>query len=604
MTGGLPSRLPGGTERGPAAAGNRFNPTIVEKGANMTRRPPRLALAIALCSCSIPALVAWRAGPAESQDPQPARGRLEILAAVVAKDLSTRPVPKFSLEIRGEPLVSGEEPKARLVTGFDGRVSADLEPGRYRVVSPSPLRFEDQELSWDIECEVVVDGTRIIELSNDNATRTAILADRTHDSDAVVFERARPSVVIVETESGHGSGFLVDRTGLIVTNDHVLGKTRYVAVQIDRERKYPATIVARDKDHDVGVIRVNPDALAGVTPLRLVAPDAAITVGERVLAIGSPLTARTTMLTAGVVSKVEADTVTSDVNINPGNSGGPLLNLQGAVIGINTFGQRSASGGPGIAGIIRAHLAIRPIADARGAATSTASPPLELLPVLPTMPYPVPALRLQARTKFEPKKYHADAGDIDVDLVTPPLAFYLQNETAIKAAEARRSRGKNASEVHPGEDVYQWQADAGEWDAVVAIRATPEVAMTGRSKTGRSVGALFGVMTHASYRFKTDFRGMRLLRGGVEIRPIVPGRICEAVEQEAGFNHLRDIGCLGQYLYSPEAFAPGEPLELHIFTEDVPGMAKVLKLPQALVDRVWSDFKPYRDSLETPAEGK
>jgi S1-C subfamily serine protease len=82
-------------------------------------------------------------------------------------------------------------------------------------------------------------------------------------------------------------------------------------------------------------------------------------VGERVLAVGSPL-ATEGILTTGIVSRVESDAIISDVNINPGNSGGPLLNFRGQVIGITTFGVQEPGRGPGISGIVRIHLVYCP----------------------------------------------------------------------------------------------------------------------------------------------------------------------------------------------------------------------------------------------------
>jgi hypothetical protein len=320
-------------------------------------------------------------------------------------------------------------------------------------------------------------------------------------------------------------------------------------------------------------------------------------VGEQVVAIGSPLTVKGPILTTGVVSRVEAETITSDININPGNSGGPLLNLGHEVIGITTFSQQSGVGEPGIAGIVRAGTAAKIIEEVRAAAEATEPPPVEQLPVPPPSAYPIAALRSLVHAKLDPKKYHLEAGDIEIDIATPPLLYYVQNEAAIKAAETRRKRSKSNPVSPEGEEVCQWQADAGAWDAVVTVRAMPEVTMTGGSRAGRAFGALFGVVTPASYRFKADSREMRLLRDGVEVRPIVPGRLCQTVEEQAGLNRLRDVGCLGLYQYAPDAFAPGAALELRVFAGDAPAAPKVVKLMPTLVETVWADFEPYFESL-------
>ena len=97
-------------------------------------------------------------------------------------------------------------------------------------------------------------------------------------AETIVFERARHSVFVIETESGYGSGFLVDGGGLIVTNDHVIRNTRYLAVGVTPERKYPAVVVMRDVQRDVALIRVHPQAVAGCTPLPFSGSAAAVAI--------------------------------------------------------------------------------------------------------------------------------------------------------------------------------------------------------------------------------------------------------------------------------------------------------------------------------------
>src|SRR5690606_15240127 len=146
-----------------------------------------------------------------------------------------------------------------------------------------------------------------------------------------------------------------------------------------------------------------PSTIYGRPVLPLLADGAGsveLVTGERVLAIGSPL-ASETILTAGLVSKVEAGAIYSDVNINPGNSGGPLFNARGEVVGINTFGM-SAGSGPGVSGIVRIHIAGPVIEQARGSLSSP-PPSSDKLPVPSLFTFPAAELRVEAlRTKFRP----------------------------------------------------------------------------------------------------------------------------------------------------------------------------------------------------------
>ncbi len=393
-----------------------------------------------------------------------APSRLEIFVAVVAGDLSIRPVPKHRFRIVPDPSQEGGWPGIDLTTGFDGRAATEMPPGRYRLTSVEPLRWESGLLTWDVPFEIASSLTTRLELSSDNASRTAAPTVAGVGDEAALFRRARPAVFLVEADTGHGSGFLVDPAGLVVTNYHVVGHARYVAVKIDSRHKYPASILALDKEHDVAVIRVNPKVVAGIAPLPLVRTDPqvdSIEVGQKVIAIGSPLTQEAVM-TTGLVSKIQTDSIISDININPGNSGGPLLNLSGEVVGITTFALQAGSG-PGISGIVRIRLAEAPIAEARSKTAETPAPAATLLPVPPETLFPAAALRDMLNSDAEVDPYQFEAGKIDVQVLTPPLLHSLSKQSALRAAEQQRKRRKGGEEgmLDPRDDFFEWRSEGG-----------------------------------------------------------------------------------------------------------------------------------------------
>ena len=168
-----------------------------------------------------------------------------------------------------------------------------------------------------------------------------------------VYAAASPSVVSVRTESGSGTGFLVDSNGTIVTNAHVVGDASQVQVRFtDDGDLHPAQVLGVDASTDLAAIKVDAGAANGVRPLALADSDKA-TVGDPVVAIGYPLGLDRTA-TAGIVSGLEREiqapngfsidkVIQTDAPINPGNSGGPLLNAQGQVIGVNS--QIATAGG-------------------------------------------------------------------------------------------------------------------------------------------------------------------------------------------------------------------------------------------------------------------
>ena len=172
-----------------------------------------------------------------------------------------------------------------------------------------------------------------------------------------VYKKAVPSVVNITSttvgfdffygavpQQGQGSGFVIDKAGHILTNQHVIGDNpRRLEVTLSNRKKYQAEIVGLDKSHDLAVIQIKAE---GLTPAVL-GDSHGLQVGQKVFAIGNPFGLNGTM-TRGIVSSIRSvrepeggavidEAIQTDAPINPGNSGGPLLNSRGEVIGINTL---------------------------------------------------------------------------------------------------------------------------------------------------------------------------------------------------------------------------------------------------------------------------
>lgn len=137
-----------------------------------------------------------------------------------------------------------------------------------------------------------------------------------------------------------GSGFIIDRDGYIVTNNHVIERADEIIVKLADGEEYKASMVGTDPKTDLALIKIDPSRK--LPPLKLGNSDA-LKIGGWVVAIGSPFGLEQTV-TAGIVSAKGRvigagpydDFIQTDASINPGNSGGPLLNLSGEVVGINT----------------------------------------------------------------------------------------------------------------------------------------------------------------------------------------------------------------------------------------------------------------------------
>jgi serine protease Do len=137
-----------------------------------------------------------------------------------------------------------------------------------------------------------------------------------------------------------GSGFVIDKQGLILTNNHVIEDADEIVVRLSDGSEHKGKLLGRDKKTDIALVRI--DKARAVNPVALGDSDK-LEVGEWVMAIGNPFGLENTV-TAGIVSAKGRHIgpgpyesfIQTDASINPGNSGGPLINLHGEVVGINS----------------------------------------------------------------------------------------------------------------------------------------------------------------------------------------------------------------------------------------------------------------------------
>ncbi len=197
-----------------------------------------------------------------------------------------------------------------------------------------------------------------------------------------VFQEASPSVVNITTttivmdffsvypQKGAGSGSIIDPSGYILTNYHVVRDANKITVTLINGKKYPARLVGADPENDLAVIKIDPEK--PLKPLPLGDSDT-LKVGQKVYAIGNPFGLNST-LTTGIISAlgrplsteegvVIEDVIQTDAPINPGNSGGPLLDTNGRMIGINTAIFTPSGGSVGIGFAIPVNTAKELIPD-------------------------------------------------------------------------------------------------------------------------------------------------------------------------------------------------------------------------------------------------
>src|SRR5215467_7403350 len=190
--------------------------------------------------------------------------KVQLRVILVDKDLNQKPVPFFVVSFKG----AAKTPEVK--TGLDGSVETQLPAGKYEVTTSKPAVLGGKRFTWNLR--VTLTGTdQKLDLTNDNARMEELAISATPVSAGPgdlteQFKRLKNSVVTVKSESGHGSGFFVDAKGLVLTNQHVVSESEYLAVQFDREHKVPAKLIAADSEKDVALLWVNMAAFPNATP--------------------------------------------------------------------------------------------------------------------------------------------------------------------------------------------------------------------------------------------------------------------------------------------------------------------------------------------------
>lgn len=156
-------------------------------------------------------------------------------------------------------------------------------------------------------------------------------------------------------QRGQGSGFIIDRRGYILTNNHVVADAKLLEVTLIGGKKLRAQLIGKDPSTDIAVIKI-PES--EVPKVAMLGDSDKLRVGQRAIAIGNPFGLEHTV-TSGIVSalnrhvRLSADSeahrmIQTDASINPGNSGGPLINTKGEVVGITSAIFSTSGGAMGI----------------------------------------------------------------------------------------------------------------------------------------------------------------------------------------------------------------------------------------------------------------
>jgi Do/DeqQ family serine protease len=261
---------------------------------------------------------------------------------------------------------------ALLISGraADAQIQSPLQDNRVVPGSATDLRLSYAPIVKRVAPAVV------------NVYAAKVVENRNPLFDDPIFRRffGGPDAPRDQVQRSLGSGVIVDSSGLVVTNNHVIEGADQVKVSLADKREFEAEIVLKDSRSDLAVLRLK-DARERFAPIELADSDA-LQVGDVVLAIGNPFGVGQTV-THGIVSAVARTQVgitdyqffiQTDAAINPGNSGGALVDATGRLAGINTAIFSRSGGSQGIGFAIPANMVRVVVASARGGGTVVKRP--------------------------------------------------------------------------------------------------------------------------------------------------------------------------------------------------------------------------------------
>ena len=422
-----------------------------------------------------------------------------------------------------------------------------------------------------------------------------------------LYEAVSPAVVQVSTDGGLGSGFLVTPFGHIATNYHVIRHSRYLAVQFPDGRKVKAVVAAINPQFDMAVLKVNSEVVEGIKPLRVLPEERETTmkVGIPVVAIGSPLNQKF-LMTQGILSKVSDTTVLGDFLLQAGNSGGPLMNSQGEVVAINTFGDGSIGGAVRVSALREFLRSPELLAE-----SVDTEPPPEQLKSVSSARYPIDVLNQKVEGEgLDFNAYRFKAGDFTVTAVTPVFIAKIQAAAEKRHVSDRPQKGGSTapnSNPESQEPYYEWhRSTEPALDYAVTFDIRPESGPIKRSVASRLIPPMLrlGKGGKTELQFKGEFLEFRIYRDGKLLEPIMPGRQILGANDDGTNRHYVDQAYGGNYVYSPEEFTTGNEFRMQIIDARDPNSIHkemVFTPDSRLIQQLRADFSVAPGVLITQA---
>ncbi|HXW08621.1 MAG TPA: serine protease [Vicinamibacterales bacterium] len=523
-------------------------------------------------------------------------GTLQIRIVLVDSQGSAVPVARHGLLVSENPASAAP----RLVlTAHDGTATVKLRPGNYTVESERAVRFAGRAYEWRQVVDIAAGRDVSLDLTVENAEIAAAAGDPgapdpSPDTDgSFLLPQWQGSVVAVWTPRAHASGFVIDARGLIATSLPGIGSSSTVEVQPTPSLKVAGTVLAANHAGDVAVVRVDPEAIAGVKPVPLscVEEARAIAGGDDLFAVGVSLRLQRGLET-GTVSRLEGPEIESTLLITRESPGGPVFTSDGRVVGLTTPAADRDGRERAEHRIARTAAVCEVLAAAEPKMRDGEAPPGLPLPTEPLRPFPVDALKAAAdRGVRSLSPYQISSSAFDVTFVTPPVAYAMQYqspETHRTTSHDTRKADPDVAPAPPRMEFGHWSAYVADFPPVLLVRVTPKAVEGFWTTVARGAASTQGISIPAIKRYSSGFSRLQAFCGPTEVMPIHRFTLDMPISET-------ETMLEGLYVYDPGAFGPAcAEVRLVLYSEKEPENGDTRVVDSKVVQRVWDDFAAYR----------
>ena len=482
---------------------------------------------------------------------------LHIKVTVADAAGTPMPVARHALLISDNPSTSAPR---RVVTTADGTADVRLRPGNYTVESDEPFNLAGKSFQWTETLDVRAGRDVVLELTARNAEVGAASArpassGSTASNEDDVLSQWQDSLVSIWTPQARATGFIVDASGLVVTNQRVVGSATAVDVQLTPSIKVTARVLAADRERDVAVLWIDPATTATVRPVPLGCSGGAkapIPERQRLVGIGAPLRG----------PKAPSFGSAANLRFETGSTGGPIFTADGVFVGMSSVADDQDERRRRDARIVPAEDICAVVGLAEKARQTAQAPAATRLPVEPQRTVPAATLDEAVQRRVgNLSPYQMSAADFDIAFFTPVL---------IKGAKAT--------------EFGDWSEYFADVPTVLVVRVTPKMTESFWTTVARGAAYTQGAAIPAIKHFKPGFSRMQAFCGDVEVMPIHPFILERRVSETDGTR-------VGLYVFDPQAFGPQcKSVKFVLSSEKVPAKPDTRTVDPKVIERIGQDF--------------